>query len=118
MPDTTATGGATPTVTVSGNNSGFDPQMVFTGAMARLNEIGNLSIQQATENSGRLSAMFGVRAAQSNPVEAASIQTLKAAGQPENAGAGAISSLASVLSMALMNLAHVTPATQTPPTQK
>lgn len=44
---------------------------------ARLNEIGNQAIQAAQQNSERLSAMFGMRAAQANPIEAASINSLE-----------------------------------------
>ncbi len=59
-------------------------------AMARLNELGNLSVQQAIENSGRLSAMFGIRAAQTNPIEASAIASLKQADVPANGGAAAL----------------------------
>ena len=81
-------------------------------SMARLNEIGNLSVQQATENSGRLSAMFGVRAAQTNPIEASSIETLKQAGGPGNQGQNA---LVGALAAILANLAHGTPNPATAP---
>jgi hypothetical protein len=105
MPDTTTT--------TTGGTS-MDPTLIFGASMARLNEIGNLSIQQATENSGRLSAMFGVRAAQANPIEASSIADLKQASTPGNQGANA---LVGALAAILANLAHVTPATKAPPTQ-
>lgn len=78
-------------------------------AAARLNEIGNLSVLQATENSGRLSAMMGIRAAQTNPIEASAIASLK---QADAGGNAASNGLAGALSAILANLAHVTPATQ------
>ena len=80
---------------------------VFSLAAARLNEIGNLSVQQAVENAGRLSAMFGVRSAQINPIEASSIETLKQAGAGGNAQTNA---LASALAAMMANLAHSTPS--------
>lgn len=80
-------------------------------SLARLNEVGNLSVQQAVENSGRLSAMFGVRAAQTNPIEAHAIGKLDQSAAGGNAGTAALAAI-------LANLAHVTPATQAPPTQK
>ncbi len=68
-------------------------------AMARLNEIGNLSVQQAIENSGRSSAMFGIRAAQTNPIEASAIASLKQADTPANGGAAAlVAGLANIFS--------------------
>lgn len=69
---------------------------------ARLNEIGNLSVQQAIENSGRLSSMMGIRAAQTNPIEASSIETLKQAGGSGNAQLAALAAMIS-------NLANRTP---------
>jgi hypothetical protein len=89
----------------------MDPtlQQAFAQSMARLNEIGNLSVQQATENSGRLSAMFGVRAAQSNPIEADAITSLHQAQAGGNANTNA---LAGALAAILANLAHSTPSSQ------
>ncbi len=104
MPDATAPA-ATPSIDI------------FTASMARLNEVGNMSVQQAVENSGRLSAMFGVRAAQANPIEATAINSLKASEAGGNAQNNAIATALMTLTSALANLAHVTPATQAPPTQ-
>lgn len=75
---------------------------LYQMSMARLNEIGNQAISGAQQNSERLSAMFGVRAAQANPIEAASIESLKQAGAGGNSAVMA-------LATALMNLAHGTP---------
>jgi hypothetical protein len=91
--------------------SGTGTDELFRLSAARLNEIGNQAISGAQQNSERLSAMFGVRAAQANPIEASSIETLKQAGGTNNG-------IVTALAMALANLAHVTPATQAPPTQK
>lgn len=84
---------------------------------AELGQIGRLALSQATENSGRLSAMFGVRAAQANPIEASAISSLQQAAGPGNAQANATAGMLMTLVSALANLAHVTPATQAPPTQ-
>lgn len=78
---------------------------------ARLNEIGNLSVQQATENSGRLSAGMGIRMVQTNPIEASSIETLKQAGASGNAQ---VNALAASLAAMFANLAHATPSTPAP----
>jgi len=75
-------------------------------AATRLEEIGNLSIQNATENAGRLSAMMGVRAAQTNPIEAHSIGTLN---RSASAGDGQASALTAALSAMMMNTANRTP---------
>ena len=73
---------------------------------ARLNEIGNLSIQNAVENAGRLSAMFGVRAAQTNPIEAHAIGALNRSSAPGDAANGG---LATALAAMMMNMAASTP---------
>jgi len=73
---------------------------------ARLEEIGNLSVQQAVENAGRLSAMFGVRAAQTNPIEAHAIGALNRSAAPGDGQAG---SLATALAAMMMNIATRTP---------
>jgi len=78
----------------------------FGQSLARLNEVGNLSVQQATENSGRLSGMFGIRAAQTNPIEAHAIGKLDQSAAPLN---GLATALASALQAAMANLAHNTP---------
>jgi hypothetical protein len=83
-------------------------------ARKRLDEIGNMAILGAQQNSERLSSMMGIRAAQTNPIEAAAIQTLKSAGVPENGGSNA---LVAALAAIMANLAHITPATQAPPAQ-
>lgn len=88
---------------------------IFSASMARLNEIGNLAVQQAVENSGRLSAGMGVRMVQANPIEASAISSLKASEAPQNAQSNAIAASLMTLVSALANLAHVTPATQGKP---
>lgn len=75
-------------------------------AADRLDEIGNLSLQQAIENSGRLSAMMGIRAAQANPIEAASISSIKGADNSGNIQAMAMSN---ALAAIAANLAGGTP---------
>ena len=90
---------------------------LLRASMMRLNEIGNLSIQQATENSGRLSAGMGIRMVQVNPIEATSIASLKQADAGGNAQSNAIAASLMTLVSALSNLAHVSPATQAPPSQ-
>ena len=84
---------------------------------AQLRQIGRMSVSQAQENANRLSAMFGVRAAQANPVEATAINSLKASEAGGNAQNNAIAASLMTLVSALANLAHVTPATQQPPSQ-
>lgn len=79
---------------------------IFDMAAARLNEIGNLAVTQAVENSGRLSAMMGIRAAQTNPIEATAINTLK---QGENSGNAQSNSLGMALAALFANLAHASP---------
>lgn len=79
---------------------------VMSLSAVRLNELGNLSVQNAIENSGRLSAMFGVRSAQANPVEAAAIGSMNRSAAPGDAQASA---LAGSLAAILANLASVTP---------
>lgn len=88
-----------------------------TDSAAQLRQLGRLSLTHAEENANRLSAAFGVRAAQTNPVEAASIATLKASGSGEMAQSNSAAGVIAALAAAMMNLAHVTPATQAPPTQ-
>lgn len=85
-----------------------DTNDLFMLSAARLNEIGNQAISAAQQNSERLSAMMGVRAAQTNPIEAASIETLKQAGGQGNALMGTIMAM-------LANLAHGTPNPATAP---
>jgi hypothetical protein len=87
-----------------------DPSVgnVFQMSAARLNEIGNLSVAGAQQNSERLSAMFGVRAAQANPVEASAISSLKASESPQNQGSNA---LVAALASMFANLARQTPTT-------
>jgi len=80
---------------------------MMTSSMARLNEVGNLSVQQAVENSGRLSGMLGIRAAQTNPIEAHAIGKLD---QSANSGNALAASLVSALQAAMANLAHGTPS--------
>lgn len=82
-----------------------DPTIAAMSA-ARLNEIGNLSVQNAVENAGRLSAMFGVRAAQTNPIEAHAIGALNRSAAPGDANNA---SLAGALAAMLMNSANKTP---------
>lgn len=82
-----------------------DPSIAAMSA-ARLNEIGNLSVQNAVENAGRLSAMFGVRAAQTNPIEAHAIGALNRSAAPGDANN---SSLAAALAAMMMNIANKTP---------
>lgn len=82
------------------------PATAMQLSAVRLNELGNLSVQNAIENGGRLSAMFGVRSAQSNPIEAAAIGSMDRSAAPGNAQA---SGLAGALAAILANLAHVTP---------
>jgi hypothetical protein len=82
-----------------------DPTLAALSA-GRLNEIGNLSVQQAVENAGRLSAMFGVRAAQTNPIEAHAIGALNRSAAP---GDSTNTSLAGALAAMLMNIAAQTP---------
>jgi hypothetical protein len=82
----------------------MDPTVsaAMAAALVRLQETGNLTILEASQNSGRLSSMMGIRAAQSNPIEASSISTLNNASGTNNA---ALQSLVT----ALMNLSHGTP---------
>lgn len=74
----------------------------------RLNEMGNNGINGSQQNSERISAMFGIRAGQANPVEAASIGALANSSGPGNAQSNA---LAGALASILANLASVTPTT-------
>ena len=84
----------------------YDDPSIATMSAARLNEIGNLSVQNATENSGRLSGMFGVRAAQTNPIEAASIGAMERSAAGGNAQSNG---LATALTAIMANLANRTP---------
>jgi hypothetical protein len=84
----------------------YDDPSSATQSAARLNEIGNLSVQNAVENAGRLSAMMGVRAAQTNPIEAHAVGALNRSSAPGDAtNAGMAGSLAAML----MNIAAQTP---------
>lgn len=89
----------------------MDPVLaqMFAQSLSRLNEIGNSSVNGSQQNSERLSAMFGVRAAQSNPVEATSIASLKQADAGGNAQSNAVAASLMTLVSALSNLAHNTP---------
>ena len=80
-------------------------------AMARLNEIGNSSILGAQQNSERLSGMFGIRAAQVNPIEAHSIGKLDQAQGGNQAG---LMAMITALAAMANNQAHVTPNSVTP----
>lgn len=82
-----------------------DPSLAQMGC-ARLNEIGNLSIQNATENGGRLSGMFGIRSAQTNPIEAHALGAMTRSSAPGNA---ANTGLSGSLAAMLMNIANQTP---------
>lgn len=73
----------------------------------RLNEIGNKSILGAQQNSERLSAMMGIRASQTNPIEAHAIGKLDQSAQVGNSSASA---LVSAMAAMAANLAHATPA--------
>jgi hypothetical protein len=84
----------------------YDDPTIAALSAARLNEIGNLSVQSAVENAGRLSAMFGVRAAQTNPIEAHAIGALNRSAAPGDANNA---SLAGALSAMLLNIANKTP---------
>lgn len=84
----------------------YDNPTLNQMSAARLNEIANLSVQNAVESAGRMSAMFGVRAAQTNPIEAASIGALERSSTPGNAlNSGMTSGLAAMM----MNTANKTP---------
>jgi hypothetical protein len=84
----------------------YDDSTLGRMSAVRLNEIANLSVQNATENAGRASAMFGVRAAQTNPIEAHAIGALERSATPGNA---ANTGLAGSLAAMLMNIANRTP---------
>lgn len=73
---------------------------------ARLNEMGNNGINGSQQNSERLSSMMGIRAAQSNPVEAAAVSAMANSSDAGNAQANG---LAGALAAILANLASVTP---------
>lgn len=86
----------------------MDPTIAAAMAaeLVRVNAVGTNVLNGSQQNSERLSAMFGVRAAQSNPIEASSISTL-------NNASGANNTALSALIMALMNQAHGTPSPYT-----
>ena len=76
----------------------YDDPSLSQMSAARLNEIANLSVQNAVENSGRQSSMFGVRSAQTNPIEAASIGALERSAAPGNSlNSGLATSLAAIM---------------------
>lgn len=77
---------------------------------ARLSELGNLSIQQSIENSGRLSAMFGMRAAQANPIESAAIGSLDRSAAN---GDALMEALVVALAAIIVNLSNQTPKATT-----
>jgi hypothetical protein len=70
----------------------MDPTVAaaMSAALVRLQEVGNLGQSDAGQNTGRLSSMMGVRAAQSNPIEANSISTLQNASGTNNAAMQAL----------------------------
>ena len=88
---------------------------VFQMSAARLNEIGNLAVAGSQQNSERLSAMFGVRAAQANPIEATAINSLKASESGGNAQSNSTAAALMTLVSALANLARQTPTTNPGP---
>lgn len=81
---------------------------MMKASMARLNEIGNKAILGAQQNSERLSAMMGIRAAQTNPIEAHAIGKLDQSAQIGNSSASA---LVSALAALFANQAHNSPTT-------